>query len=198
MDIVARKFCNTCGEWKNKSEFHKCKQSPDGLRWICKSCRKIQERKYLTEEVRERTRTRAREWYRNNTDKAKEYVYKWVSENRDKVNLKNRIWRANHLESVIAKNHRYAKNNPDKILEKLHRRIAKKHNVSGGHFTEAEWRELLDRYDHKCLSCGRSDVPLERDHVVPIGPPHSDEIANIQPLCRSCNARKGNRIIDYR
>jgi 5-methylcytosine-specific restriction endonuclease McrA len=183
---------------KDKSAFHKSSKSPDGLRWICKSCRKQQDQKYLTEEVKEKTRSRAKAWYQDNPDAVKERARRWEKDNLERVHLLKKVWRGLHPDKVLARNQRYAEQHPDKILEKVHRRRAKKHGAIGGHFTNNEWLDLLGKYGHKCLCCGRTDVPLERDHVIPLGPPHSDEITNIQPLCRSCNSRKGNKVIDYR
>lgn len=69
--------------------------------------------------------------------------------------------------------------------------------TNGGHHTAAEWRELLAQFDSRCVACGRRRN-ITRDHVIPVALGGSDDISNIQPLCRSCNSRKGLRIIDYR
>jgi 5-methylcytosine-specific restriction endonuclease McrA len=72
-----------------------------------------------------------------------------------------------------------------------------------GSFTAQEWRDLLYWYGHRCLCCGRHalqtpELALEADHVVPIARGGTNWITNIQPLCRSCNARKRIKIVDYR
>lgn len=66
--------------------------------------------------------------------------------------------------------------------------------------TEAQWRALCERYGNHCLCCGANHLLLTKDHVIPPGEPgYSDSIDNIQPLCQSCNSRKGNRhSTDYR
>jgi 5-methylcytosine-specific restriction endonuclease McrA len=48
------------------------------------------------------------------------------------------------------------------------------------------------------LCCGRPDVKLTQDHVVPLARGGSNLIDNIQPLCASCNSSKGTQTIDYR
>lgn len=61
-----------------------------------------------------------------------------------------------------------------------------------GH-TEDEWQAKVQAFGRACAYCRATDVPLTRDHVVPIGaaPPELvDKIENVVPACQSCNARK--------
>jgi 5-methylcytosine-specific restriction endonuclease McrA len=58
--------------------------------------------------------------------------------------------------------------------------------------TRAEWLALVERFEGRCAGCGASER-LTRDHVVPLSRGGDDGIANIQPLCLSCNSRKGAR-----
>lgn len=87
---------------------------------------------------------------------------------------------------------------PVSLAESRRRYRARKAQADGGGFTEQEWMDLVSHFGGRCLGCGRGDRPLERDHVVPLSLGGADHIDNIQPLCRPCNASKGNRIIDYR
>lgn len=59
--------------------------------------------------------------------------------------------------------------------------------------TYAEWISLLERSGHRCSHCGVGGK-LTRDHVMPLSKGGHDGIDNIQPLCHSCNCKKGNRI----
>lgn len=68
---------------------------------------------------------------------------------------------------------------------------------SSGRFNENEWRELCRRHDNKCACCGEHK-PLTADHVISLATGGTNTIDNIQPLCRSCNSRKGASTIDYR
>ena len=69
---------------------------------------------------------------------------------------------------------------------------------NGGDYSVQEWLDLCSRYGNKCLCCGRDDVALTVDHVVPLSKGGSNDIANIQPLCKSCNSKKRVSVIDYR
>lgn len=79
-----------------------------------------------------------------------------------------------------------------------------------GTFTAKEFNALLSEFD-SCPMCHRKwgDIPVPKgtkvpwtaDHIIPITPlkkgdtPGRNDISNIQPLCFSCNSKKGNRKI---
>ncbi len=77
------------------------------------------------------------------------------------------------------------------------KRRAIAHGYFGPHFTGREWELLVERFGC-CLCCGEAKVKLTVDHVVPLVKGGGNSIANIQPLCRSCNCSKGQQEIDYR
>ena len=70
--------------------------------------------------------------------------------------------------------------------------------ASGGDMTEDEWSEIVKRYDHRCLCCGKQGEPLDLDHVIPVSLGGRHEAENVQPLCGRCNRIKGTKVIDYR
>jgi len=66
-------------------------------------------------------------------------------------------------------------------------------------FSLSEWDALCAKHGNKCLACGDTKAALEPDHVTPLERGGTNTIENIQPLCGSCNRRKGDRYrIDYR
>jgi HNH endonuclease len=60
-----------------------------------------------------------------------------------------------------------------------------------------KWWAILARDKWRCLSCGRSakenGVLLEVDHVIPRSKGGSDDVSNLQTLCKKCNIGKSNK-----
>lgn len=62
--------------------------------------------------------------------------------------------------------------------------------------TKSEWLALVDACGNACVRCGGAGVV--KDHITPIYQGGSDGIDNLQPLCKSCNSRKGPENKDFR
>jgi 5-methylcytosine-specific restriction endonuclease McrA len=78
---------------------------------------------------------------------------------------------------------------------------------SGGFLLSDAWRALriqaIEKYGFICLCCGKENSrqhPINIDHIKPrkFYPELALNIENLQPLCGTCNKRKGNKTISYR
>ena len=52
---------------------------------------------------------------------------------------------------------------------------------------------LLEKWGRKCAYCGKKDVPLEIEHIIPKSRGDSDRVSNLTLSCHECNQKKGNR-----
>ncbi len=90
--------------------------------------------------------------------------------------------------------HQGAKGSANRLLR--HERLSEARKL--GTHTKEEWVSLLDVCDHACVRCGDEPERLVKDHITPIYQGGSDSIANLQPLCSSCNLSKGPEKTDFR
>jgi 5-methylcytosine-specific restriction endonuclease McrA len=54
-------------------------------------------------------------------------------------------------------------------------------------------KNILRRDAHRCQYCGRADIPLTVDHVMPISRGGEDTWENLACACVRCNNKKGDR-----
>ena len=52
---------------------------------------------------------------------------------------------------------------------------------------------LLDKFNHKCAYCGKKDVPLEIEHIIPKSRGGSNQVSNLIIACHECNQTKGSK-----
>lgn len=206
--VFMAKKCSKCQEFKPATPeyFHRDGGRKDGLSPRCKVCvnKYYQANKEIINE-------RAQQWQKANPEKANEITRRYYRRNKEEVlNLQSlrrqqnpeadrartRKYRAAHPERSRESARRWYRANPEKSHEKRNLYRARKLN-SEGNYTYDEWQALCDFYGNVCLDCGEQK-PLTADHVIPITKGGSNYIGNIQPLCKPCNSRKGNKTIDYR
>jgi 5-methylcytosine-specific restriction endonuclease McrA len=114
--------------------------------------------------------------------------------NRDKRTAENKAWREANQDRVRENIRRWRRENREH--SNLMSRLKKQRRRAAGNLTHADWSLVLAVYGSACLSCGKDEATI--DHVVPISLGGLNDIANVQPLCGSCNSSKGARWIDFR
>jgi 5-methylcytosine-specific restriction endonuclease McrA len=67
----------------------------------------------------------------------------------------------------------------------------RKRSALGSHTFE-EWLVVLDIFGNRCAKCPSTEVT--QDHKVPLSKGGTNNIDNLQPLCHSCNSRKGANV----
>lgn len=211
MNIITHKKCTKCGELKSMEFFHNDKKTKDGKTFQCKICMakalKAWRRKYPEKHAVQQKRwanahheaviQRAYEWAKANPEKHNASIDRWHKANREKGLEATRKSAAKYADRQRETKRRYRAENPDKVVVWTNNRRLRL-TCNGEKVELDEWIALKDFYGNKCLCCGKDDVNLTMDHVMPVSMGGRNLIENIQPLCGSCNSRKNNKFIDYR
>jgi 5-methylcytosine-specific restriction endonuclease McrA len=163
--------------------------------------------KKYAKENREKIKVREEKWKAKNPDKVKAKDAKYRKKYSTKRAAQALAWRLANPDSVAAyreldkrpKAKRQAvwqKENPEKVNSYQHSRRTRK-TQAGGFYTVEEWFTLCFACGFRCLCCNEIKK-LEPDHVIPVVKGGTSWLWNIQPLCRTCNAKKRDKIIDFR
>lgn len=226
LNLFDGKYCTNCKEWRLLNQFYKDPTRSDGIASQCAFCRRAyqqlptskerykkrdQERaskraelkpprpRLAPEERAEHGRRYRAKYYR---EKAKP---RYVHRGRTKLSPEERKQRNTarqhnrylaNKERSLAKSREWQQKNPERNAARALRYWARKQG-SEGTFTFDEWRALCEKYDNRCLCCGKQ-VRLTPDHVRPLSKGGTNTIENLQPLCKSCNCSKRDKEIDYR
>jgi 5-methylcytosine-specific restriction endonuclease McrA len=205
------KSCTKCGVPKPFSEYHKTKRNESGIRERCKLCeketlqiwRRNNPEKYKAQQHRNLKKNREKRlamtqrWRENNREYTREYSRNYYYENYERAQESNRRFREANPDYFCRKALEWAKKFPERAAKNANDYRARREGAEGSHTVE-EWTELCEFHGNKCLACGVLDKKLTRDHVIPLTLGGGNGIDNIQPLCKPCNSRKHNRIIDFR
>lgn len=203
--IKGKQQCITCKEWKDLSEFNKCKSYGNGYDIRCKQCAK----KHSTQTALQNSRPIVDRKQQCNSCKQwkdlSEFSKNKARGNGYKPNCKQCASEANiktykkHPET--RKN--WIRKNPERV-----RRNSRKTNLvyrtkkagNGGSYNEDNLVEVTHRYGDKCLECGKpsTEVKLVFEHVLPISKGGMTTIENYQSFCASCNSKKRSKVIDRR
>jgi len=155
----------------------------------------------------------------------KEYEKEYRRTHKEKIKKDNKKYRTEHKEQIKENRRKWSKENKEyskkyrnehkEYIKKYRKEYCKTENGKAanqrGHFarrarereiinnlTFDEWLEILKRYSWKCAYCGIGfdlfNRP-ERDHIIPISKGGNNTRKNIVPACRSCNAKKHNKIL---
>lgn len=190
-----KKKCTKCNAEKHITEFYINRARKDGHSSLCKNCDNANNKKWAKNN-RTKMNSYIKKWENANKERICSYRKKYKQENRTEIRRKGREYAKEHRKEKREYDKIYSKENKDKKNAQWHRRRARIKN-SNGNISDNEWIELLRKYDSTCLCCGsKKDICM--DHVIPLAKNGEHNINNIQPLCRSCNSKKGAKVIDYR
>jgi len=92
----------------------------------------------------------------------------------------------------------YYRRNKEYYKRKCQERRLRLLEADGSH-TLGEWENTKAQYNWTCPCCGRREpeIKLTEDHIIPLSRGGSDNIENIQPLCKDCNCAKATKTTKY-
>ena len=130
---------------------------------------------------------------RRHPEKAREAMRRWREAHREVSRERNRQYKralyARDPEGQKGRIAAYYAGHPEALRAKDHRYRARRREAEG-HFTAAEWLELVRHFGDDCGYCG-GPGPLQADHRIPLSRGGTNFIENIIPACPRCNQRKG-------
>jgi 5-methylcytosine-specific restriction endonuclease McrA len=143
-----------------------------------------------------------------NADQRREYNQRYYARNRERLCEARRARYADHQEQERDKGKRYrAKNrerecsrvrdwnkeNRAKANAQTHRYRARQRAAQIG--DPVALQERIDEiYTESCVWCGTVDN-IHVDHIWPLSKGGAHAVFNLQALCGTCNAKKGDRIL---
>lgn len=161
------------------NDFNKHSKGRDGYNPRCKTC------------VNNTTRT----YHRTKRGKLAQQIYNRSDKGKDA----SRKHRGSPKQKAAKRRYTQSPRGKEKYRKYTIIRRTRK-TQAGGTYTTDEWYNLCGFYNFHCLMCNQefSFDQLTVDHVHPVSKGGTSFIWNLQPLCSTCNKRKGAKEIDYR
>ncbi len=141
-------------------------------------------------------------WHARNKEKANERSRAWKAKNKEHSNsynhtAKRKAWLVANRQRISEWNRQWKLDHPDQVLRNRrvhkHRRRSRERNATGT-FNANDLTRLFSAQSGCCVYCkdnlGRK---YHVDHIVPLSKGGSNDPANLQLLCASCNLSKAAR-----
>lgn len=130
----------------------------------------------------------------DNFHKQKNGRYGFTSKCKGCKNAEISDWVKRNPEMSRAQKMRWKSLNYEKYLQiKRDGQRKRKYNLRSGKIDVADWNKMLAENNYSCVRCGAQD-DITQDHIVPLSKGGLNVIENIQPLCRSCNSKKRDKL----
>ena len=134
-------------------------------------------------------RQRARVWRAAHREAVNAANRSWYAKNRERVVAARAVYAAAHREEARARTRAWALRNPEHARQLDENKRARRRGAVGSH-THREWLDKVAVFAGCCAYCGRDDLPLGRDHQIPLSRGGSNLITNVVPACAPCNFAK--------
>lgn len=215
------KTCSKCLQEKDETEFRKEKKGKNGLSSWCKECWKEYAKTYAQSERGKEVHRQACKRYNasengktvraayNSLECVKEAKRGWANsesgkafrakeaiiykENGKRKQILDKYSKSEKFRKTLKRYHTSPKGR-ETLSRGVHKRRSILENVVSD-LTADQWEEIKASQKYRCAMCHKKK-PLTRDHIIPITKGGQHTASNIQALCRSCNTKKGNRLLE--
>jgi hypothetical protein len=142
--------------------------------------------------TKRKTLERSLRWYHENTEEASERKRRWYHENSDQLKEKSARQYRENPEKYQERTARWRRENPEPVRQMARRHYSLKRSSrykSLRPLTLGQRSTRFALFGDSCAYCGDTGR-LEADHVLALTAGGLDEVGNIVPACRWCNASK--------
>jgi len=193
-----KKCCTQCKAYKKITEYHKNKNSKDGLQYQCKACCSKNEKEYRKKNI-QKARSFSNNWYKNNKEKHSASSRKRYRKHKDSI-LKNNLKRQKQR-IKMDENYRIIRNYRTRIWSFMKGRAKEdKHSIDLlGCSIESFWLYLEGKFQQGMTRKNYGKWHI--DHIIPLSSASNQEeleklfhYTNCQPLWAKDNLAKNNRL----
>ena len=155
--------------------------------------------KEYSEQYRQEHKEHYKEYDKQYNLKHSENKKQWYLDHKKQYKQWNKQYRLDHPEQIKQYSKQYRQTPEGKATrqrEKTKRRANEKEIINT--LTTQEWEDILKKYKFRCAYCGKEFTLFDRetkDHIIPISKGGDNTKENIVLACRSCNSKKGNKIL---
>lgn len=199
------KICKTCNKSKMLTEYHKSKNSKDGYKTECKTCRNKQQQQYR-DNNKDKINEYMRNYYEKNKNDIKLKCKKWVENNRIKSNNTKLKWKEKNKEKWLIYTRTQNKTYTHRWRMFLHTTLKRMNKIKNDKtinilgYSPLQFKIHLESLfidDMSWDNYGKWHI----DHIIPLSkfdkntPIHIvNALSNIQPLWAKTNLSKGNKL----
>jgi 5-methylcytosine-specific restriction endonuclease McrA len=194
-DITTRtRTCTMCSLQKSLDSYYIIKSGRrEGKHYsICKSCW-TQKGKKWQENNREKSLAYTKKWRSANIEQARENSRRHSQENRATYSERHKAWRLENPERHRELFTQWVAANPERYkaaLKARGQRYRARKLAAAGEFTSQQIKDLHALQRGKCPVCKGDLGKFHIDHVIALSRGGSNDIGNIQLLCKPCNLKK--------
>ena len=211
---IKYKTCDQCRRCLPIVSFYRNNQRKDGRQSLCSDCMKQRRKERRYDQKYNQTlkaKANAKRYAQSEKGKLRKQIYQaiWVSQNRERLQelwkkynkmerykaIQKKYWETEKGKKAKAKKDANYRLTPNGRMAKKRIEKKRKYALKDSTLTLAEWEQIKEKHNHLCFYC-KKKKPLEMDHFIPLsrGGQHTKE--NVVPSCRSCNAKKSNRLVE--